>query len=127
MKRKYILLLFVIFTVLSCSKDNKDKTFAKADLIGKWEQVTPIPVDPDGGCPTYVVYLQFTEKTMSHIVVCGSHVSPVTVPYEFDGKTVTASGETITIVDLSADQLTINYYPSEGSTGMRYEYHRAAK
>lgn len=127
MKRKYILLLFLIFTVLSCSKDNKDKTFAKADLIGKWVQVTPTPVDPDGGCPTYVVYLQFTETTMSHIVVCGGYLSPVTVSYDFDGKTVSASGETLTIVDLTADNLIVNYYPSEGSTGMRYEYQKAAK
>ncbi len=127
MKRKYIVLLFVLFVVFSCSKDNKEKTFAKADLVGKWEQVTPTPVDPDGGCPTYVVYLQFTETVLSHIVECGTYVSKATVPFEFDGKTVTASGETLTIVDLTADNLIVNYYPSEGSTAMRYEYQRAAK
>ncbi len=64
---------------------------------------------------------------MSHIVACGSYVSKATVPYDFDGKTVSASGETLTIVDLTADNLIVNYYPSEGSTGMRYEYQRAAK
>ena len=107
MKKLALLFGAAILILVACSKDDEEKTFAKADLLGKWQQTNPASEDP--GCDSYSVFMEFSETEIISTSTCdGDESLPFSIDYEFDGKKVTYDfifTITLTIIELTDDKL----------------------
>lgn len=119
MKKLSILLaLFTLFLV-SCEEE-EDTSYNKADLLGKWEQVSPDPQEDAGDCTDYHLYIEFSDTTYKSITACEGSETSMTMEYEFDGKVVSYSifgiEVTMTIKELSDTKLVVEE-SAMGETG----------
>jgi hypothetical protein len=121
MKKLSLVLAVFAFFIVSCEEE-EDKSWEKADLIGKWEQVSPQPSSSD--CDDYKLYDEFSETEYKSITSCDGMESSVSMEYEFDGTTITYSlfG---TEVNMEIKELTdsnLKYKMSAGGETETYEY-----
>ncbi len=124
MKKITILLILTFLFFTGCEKANEASTYEKADLIGKWKQVDPDPVDEDGNCIDYSVVIDITADYLESITNCDEQESSISVTYDFDGKVFSYNfffDMTMTIVELTdtrmvTDQVLVDFGVSERIT-----------
>ena len=119
-KLSLILAVFALF-IVSCEEE-EDKSWDKADLLGKWEQVTPEPSSSD--CSDYSLYDEFTETEYKSITSCDGMESSMSMEYEFDGKAVTYSilGQEVSLNIKELTNSSLKYTMSAGGESETYEY-----
>jgi hypothetical protein len=87
MKKLFIILGAFVLIAISCSKDDDvDTNYERADLLGKWEQVSPTPESED--CTVYEEMFEFGDE-LTVYNICDGNETTITFPYEFDGKNIT--------------------------------------
>lgn len=114
MRKVYSVLLALAAVVVlnvSCSKDDEDKTYDKAQLIGTWEQTAGVDfvACPDGDNAKMVISDSEIKEYSTNDAGC-SGTSYASYEYTFDGKKmdVMSGLVTYTIVELNATTLKIN-------------------
>lgn len=108
-------LLFALFFVAACSKDDESPTYKKADFIGKWKQTSAFEADPD--CSNEERYLEFQESVLVESTVCSGSSSDFEVEYTYDNKSTvsyTLLGIEVkyVITELSSTTLKVDLYVS---------------
>jgi len=106
-------LLFALFFVAACSKDDESPTYKKADFIGNWKQTSAFEAD----CSDEERYIEFKESVLVESTVCSESSSDFEVEYTYDNKntisyTVFGVEAKYVITELSSTTLKIDLYVS---------------
>ena len=123
MKKLSLLLALFAFSaiiIVSCEED-EEESYEKADLIGKWEQVSPETQDDSGDCDDYKLFDEFTETKYKSITSCNGLESSISTDYEFNGKTVSCTMFDYEI-KMEIKELTDYKLKYKTSMGETYEY-----
>jgi hypothetical protein len=122
MKKYTLYLIFACSVAVSCDNDDESPSYAKADLIGKWEmtETTSQEYNPDD-CTVYHRYYEFSEDEFTDSSDCDGGTTAFSIEYNYDGKDAITYNfivdAKLVIKELTATSLKLDEYVSGSKLG----------
>jgi hypothetical protein len=114
--------IFAAILAVGCGDDEESPSYAKADLIGKWEMTstTSQEFNPDD-CTVYHRYYEFSEAEFTDSNDCDGATSSFGIEYDYNGKNEISYtfivGAKLVIKELTATSLKLDEYVSGTKMG----------